>query len=152
MRRMRALVAGGVIVGLLAMAGCAARPDLSGLEDELGQVDGVNGAIVWTTHPGAPWNTQVNVTLFLDEASSDAVIDAARAAGPVLAADPSASRHDVTIAFADAQRADYTRDSISSAPPVTVMPEVYEHLGLQDTGAHMILIRAGGLGPIADAG
>lgn len=152
MRRMRGLVAGGVILGVLAMAGCAASPDLSDLEDELGQVEGVNGAIVWATHPGAPWNTQVNVTLFLDEASSEAVIDATRAAGPVLAADPSASRHDVSIAFADADRADYTRDSISSAPSVTVMPEVYEALGLQDTGAHMILIRAGALSPIAEAG
>lgn len=152
MRRMRALVAGGVVVGLLALAGCAARPDVSGLEDELGQVDGVNGAIVWTTHPGAPWNTQVNVRLFLDEASSDAVAAAMDAALPVLAADPQARRHDVAVSFADADRADYTSENASSAPTITILPEVYEQIGRQDTGRYMIMLRAGELEALAGDG
>lgn len=152
MRRMRTMLAGGIVLGMLTLSACAANPDLSGLEEQLAQVDGVNGAVVWSTHPGAPWNTQVNVALFLDEASSAAVAAAMEGALPVLAADPEASRHDVAVSFAHADSADYTRDTVSRAPKVTVLPEVYEQLGLTDTGAHMILVRAGELDALTSGG
>jgi hypothetical protein len=145
MRRMRTMLAGGIVLGMLALSACAADPDVSGLEEELAQIDGVNGAVVWSTHPGAPWNTQVNVTLFLDEASSASVAAAMEGALPVLAADPQAGRHDVAVSFADADRADYTVDDVATAPQITVMPEVYEQLGLADTGRYLILLRAGEL-------
>ena len=63
----------------------------------------------------------------------------------MLAGDPAARRHDVAVSFADADRADYTREEAPGAPSITVMPEVYERLGLKDTGPHMILLRAGDL-------
>lgn len=141
MRRMRTALAGGIVLGMLALSACAADPDVSGLEDRLSQIDGVNGALVWSTHPGAPWNTQVNVTLFLDEASTSAVTAAMNDALPILAGDPEASRHDVAVGFADGDRADYTRENASSASAITVLPEVYEQLGLTDTGAYVIVLR-----------
>lgn len=145
MRRMRTVLAGGIVLGMLALSACAGDPEVSGLEEQLSQIDGVNGALVWSTHPGAPWNTQVNVALFLDEASTAAVTTAMEGAIPVLAADPVASRHDVAVSFAHGDRADYTRENFSRAPEVTILPEVYAELGLTDTGAQMILVRAGEL-------
>ncbi len=143
MRRMRAALAGGIVIGMLALAGCAGESDVSGLQDELSQVDGVNGALVWPSHPGAPWNTQINVTLFLEEGSTDAVVAAAQAAAPVLAADPAASRHDVTIAFVEAGSGQFTRETVVEAPTVTVMPEAYERLGLAEGSPYMVTLRPG---------
>ncbi|MDY0907951.1 hypothetical protein [Microbacterium sp. CFBP9034] len=137
----RGVVVAVLALGALALAGCASNPDLTGLESDLGQVDGVNGAFVWPTHSGAPWNTQVQVMLFLDDSSDDAVVEAVRGSAAVIAADAEASRHDVTISFVDGDRADYADRSDASAAEISVMPPVYEALGLPEGSVYAITLR-----------
>jgi ethanolamine utilization microcompartment shell protein EutS len=150
MRRRRTAAAALVALAALSLAGCAGDPDLSTLEGDLAQVEGVNGAFVWSTHSGAPWNTQVQIMLFLDDASDDGVIRAVRGAAPVIAGDASAARHDVHVSFVDGDRASYSDRLETTADQVTVMPVVYEELGLQDSGRYSIVLRPADLSALAD--
>lgn len=117
-----------------ALVGCTAASDVSGLESQLAGIDNVNGAAASVTHPGAPWNTQVVVSLYLDDASDDGVVEAVRAAAPVLAADPVASRNDVVLSFVDGQRSDYATDFDAQKDEISVNPDVYRALGIPDRG------------------
>jgi len=118
-----------------ALVGCTANADVSELESQLAGIDNVNGATASVTHPGAPWNTQVVVSLYLDDASDEGVVEAVRAAAPVLSTDPVASRHDVVLSFVDGQRSDYETDFDAQRDEISVNPEVYATLGILDRGA-----------------
>lgn len=137
-------------VGVLALSGCASDPDLSSLESNLSQLDGVNGATAYTTHSGAPWNTQVVVMLFLDDPSDEAVIASTVAAVPVLADDPTASRHEVSIAYVDGDKADYADRSDAYRDGITIMPVVFETFGLPDGGSSFLRLSAADVRRIAD--
>lgn len=121
-------------LGVLVLSGCAGNPDLTGLEGELAELEGVNGAAAYTTHSGAPWNTQVVVMLFLDDSSDAAVLASAEAAAPVLAADPTASSHEVSIAFIDGDRADYASPRDGYSDDIMITPAVTDPLGVEPTG------------------
>lgn len=137
---LRTAIAATLIVGALSLAGCAGNPDLSSLESELSDVEGVNGAMAWPTHSGAPWNTQINVLLFVDDPSDEGLIDAVRAAAPVLAADSVASRNEVTIGFVDGDRDDYSERSEAFGDELVVMEIVPQTLGVRDSGRAMLVL------------
>lgn len=139
-RALTALAAAvALCAGTLALAGCSADPDTSGLEAELGGVDGVNGAFVWTTHPNAPWVTHVQVMLFLDDPSETGVVDAVRAAAPVLAADGAAASADaIGLTFVDGQRSDYASRGEAGRDVVAVTPDMARELGVADVGKRQL--------------
>lgn len=134
MKRMRIALGVVAAVGALALCGCAADTELSGLETQLAEVGGVNGAIVYTTHSGAPWNTQVQVMLFVDDPSGDAIAGVARDAVTVLAADPTASRNEVTMSFVDGRRAEYPDRFSAFRDQITIPAAVYAELGAGEGG------------------
>lgn len=146
---MRGALAALLTAGALALAGCAADPDVSALESGLERADGVNGAMVYTTHSGAPWNTQVQVLLFVDDPSDDGIAGAVRGAAPILAEDPVASRHEVTIRLIDGDRDDYADRFAAAADEITVLPEVFEALGVPDTGPYSITLQPAELRRVA---
>jgi hypothetical protein len=139
-----------VAVGALTLTGCAGNPDLADLEANLSKIDGVNGAMAYTTHSGAPWNTQVVVMLFLDEPTDEGIVASTRAAAPVLADDPTASRHEVSIAFIDGDRADYDSQSEAYRDDLTIMPAVVDALGLPDTGSSFVTLSPDDVRRLAD--
>lgn len=155
-RRRRTLTALAVAVTLctggLALTGCAADPDTAGLEADLGAVDGVNGAFVWTTHPNAPWVTHVQVMLFLDDPSETGVVDAVRAAAPVLAADDAAASADaVGLTFVDGQRADYSVRGEATRDVIAVTPDIARELGVAETGKRQLQVSPADLRALAAA-
>lgn len=129
-----------VVVGALALSGCTSDPDLSGLETELSDVDGINGAIATTQHSGAPWNTATVVLLFLDDPSGEGVIDSVRGAAPVLADDPAVAQHPVSLIFIDGDRDDYADRSSALADRVIVTPAVFEALGVAGSGGESLTL------------
>ncbi|MEI2269931.1 hypothetical protein OHB93_11460 [Microbacterium sp. No. 7] len=129
--------------GALGLSGCAASadPDTAGLESELASVGGVNGAFVWTTHPNAPWVTRVQVMLFLDDPSDAGVVDAVRAAAPVLSADDAVADADaVALTFIDGQRGDYTARGEANRDVIGLAPEIASTLGVTDAGKRQLLV------------
>lgn len=150
MKRFRAGFTIVAAIGVLALSGCAGNPDLSDLEANLAGIDGVNGAMAYTTHSGAPWNTQVVVMLFLDDSSDQALIASTEAAAPVLAEDPSASRHEVSIAYIDGERSAYTDRSDAYRDDITIMPVVSETLGVADSGPGFLRLSPDDVRRIAD--
>ncbi|MFI8633249.1 hypothetical protein ACIGEP_11690 [Microbacterium sp. NPDC077663] len=146
------LAAVTLCAGALVLAGCAADRDTSALETDLGAVDGVNGAFVWTTHPNAPWVTHVEVMLFLDDPSETGVVDAVRAAAPVLAADDAAASADaIGLTFVDGQRSDYTARGEATRDVIAVTPDIARQLGVADTGTRRLQLRPADLGALAGA-
>lgn len=150
MRRMRTALAIAAAFGALALSGCAATPDLSGLESHLAEIDGVNGAMVYTTHSGAPWNTQVVVLLFLDDSSGESVVASAQSAAPVLVDDPAASGHEVTMYFIDGERGDYATRSEAFADSIPVTSALAEELGVTQPGSEALRLSADQISRITD--
>jgi hypothetical protein len=152
MKRMpvRTVLAATLAIGALALGGCAADPDVAGLEAGLSEAAGVNGAMVYTTHSGAPWNTQVQVLLFVDDPSDEGLVTAVRGAAPVLAEDPVASRHEVTIRLIDGERSDYPDRFAASADEITVLPTVFDALGVPDTGPYSLTLQPDEVRAIAE--
>jgi len=150
MRRLRTALAIVAAIGALALTGCAASPDLSGLESDLGEIDGVNGAMAYTTHSGAPWNTQVVVLLFLDDPSGDAVVASAQSAAPVLADDPAASGNEVSLYFIDGERGDYASRSEAFRDSIPVTSALAETLGVTQPGSESLRLSPDDVSRIAD--
>lgn len=153
MNRMRTVIAVlALSAGAVALAGCAGDPDTGALEDQLTGVPGVNDASVAVLHPGAPWNTEVAVWLFVDDASVDGLVDAARGAAPVLAADGTASRNTVLLAFIEGEPGDYTdrREAIRSELPLA--SEVYAELGLPEHDNYALKLEPADLATLAAGG
>ena len=130
MKRMRMALALTLVAGALALSGCSSDPDLSGVESQLAEVDGINGAIADTQHSGAPWNTATVILLFLDDASDEGIASSVRGAAPVLADNPAVSRNPVTLIFIDGDRDDYDSRSAALADDVIVTSEVADSLGI----------------------
>ena len=150
MKRFRAVLAIAVAIGTLALAGCASDPDVGGLESGLSEVDGVNGALAYTTHSGGPWNTQVVVLLFVDDPSEEAVVATARAAAPVLADDPASSGREVAVYFIDGDRADYEGRSAAFADAVPVTPALAEALSVSQPGSEALRLSPDDVRRLAD--
>jgi len=150
MKRIRTALVIAVAIGALALSGCAADPDLSGLESNLAEIDGVNGALAYTTHSGGPWNTQVVVLLFLDDPSDAGVIASVQAAAPVLADDPTASGHEVALSFIDGDRDDYASRSEAFADDIVIMPVVSDTLGVPESGTDFLRLSPADVRRIAD--
>lgn len=134
MKRIRTALAIVVALGALSLSGCASDPDLSGLEQGLADLDGVNGTIAYTTHSGAPWNTQVVVVLFLDEVSDQDVVATTQAAAPVLADDPASAGREVSLYFVGGDRGDYASTSEALRDGVVITPELAQSLGVAMSG------------------
>lgn len=150
MRMMRSVpVAVILVAGALGITGCAGDPDLAPLEAELSAIDGTSGAIAWVNHSGAPWNTQVNIQLFMDDLSDEDLIEAVQAAAPILAADPTAGRTRVTIRFVDGDRDDYADHYEASADDIPISAEVAEALGLRDPGTPSLVLSPADVDAIA---
>lgn len=150
MKRMRTALAIVAAIGALALTGCAASPDLSGLESELAAIDGINGAMAYTTHSGAPWNTQVVVLLFLDDPTDDAVVASVQSAAPVLADDPTASGNEVTLSFIDGDRSDYASRSEAFADSIPVTSDLAEAFGVTQPGSEMLRLSPGDVRRLAE--
>ncbi|WP_082569405.1 hypothetical protein [Microbacterium sp. Root180] len=134
MKRVRTVLAIAAAIGALTLTGCAADPDMSGLEQDLATIDGVNGSMAYATHSGAPWNTQVVVVLFLDDPSDQTIVTTTQAAAPVLADDPASAGREVSIYFVDGDRGDYGRSSEAFRDAVVITPELAESLGVTMPG------------------
>lgn len=150
MKMLRCVLAAAVGLGALSLAGCAGDPDLAPLESRLAEVDGVNGAMAWPTHSGAPWNTQVNLMLFVDDSSEEALIAAVRATAPTLASDPVAGRNEVSISFVDGDRADYTDRFEASDAEVRFSDAVTQTLGVRDLSGEVLVLSPDDVRRIAD--
>lgn len=149
-----ALAAITVCAGTIGLSGCAAAaaPDTAGLETELASVAGVNGAFVWTTHPNAPWVTRVQVMLFLDDPSDAGVVDAVRAAAPVLSADDAVADADaVGLTFIDGRRSDYTARGEANRDVIGLSPEIATTLGAKDAGKRQLLVSPDELRALTEA-
>lgn len=134
MKRIRTALAIAATLGALTLSGCASNPDLSGLEQGLAGLDGVNGSLAYTTHSGAPWNTQVVVLLFVDDPSEEGVVAATQAAAPVLADDPASAGREVSVYFIDGDRGDYAGRSEAFRDSVVITPELAQSLGVEMNG------------------
>ena len=136
----KTVLATGLAIGILALAGCAADPDVSGLESSLGGIDGVSGADVSVAHSNGPWQTQINVLLFVDDPSIAAVAEVVRQAAPVLAADPASSAREVSIVAIDGDPAELTTRSEALAAHAPVMKSVGEDLGLDNRSTQWLTL------------
>lgn len=131
MRIARAVAGLAVAAGVLAITGCAAAdPDVASLDSELASVPMVNAAQATVSHPGAPWNTEIVVTLFVSDASDQTVIDAVRGAAPVLAGDPDIAKHPVSIGLLPGEPADYASASDYAANQIVIGDAVAADLGI----------------------
>lgn len=139
-----------IALGSLALAGCAGDPDVTDLQTQLSEVDGVNDATVSVTHSNFPWETQLVVTLFIEDATDDGVVDVTRAAAPVFVADPVASRHEVSIYFVPGQQSDYDSEFDAQGEELVVTPEVAAALGVPDAGPHSLRLSPSQMRAIAD--
>lgn len=140
MRKLRAILALTAVVGALALTGCAADPDVSGLEASIAESGGVNGVIADVQHPGAPWNTEIGLLLCLDDVSDDAVIDSVHRVAPVLAADDATAGRTVSLAFIDGVCADYADRRAALNDRIRVMDVVHETFGVADSGSAFLTL------------
>jgi hypothetical protein len=150
MRLLRGILAATVVLGAVSLAGCAGNPDLGPLESQLSEVEGVNGAMAWPTHSGAPWNTQVNLLLFVEDPSEEGLVDAVRAAAPVLAGDSAAGRHEVSIGFVEGDPANYEDRFAAFRDQALFSAAVAETLGGRDLGGEMIVLTPDDVRRLAD--
>ncbi len=97
MKTTRALIAVGIVASTLALTGCSPAADTTGLAAEITQSAGVLATTVDITHPGAPWNTELLVRIYVDDPSVESVAQKVRAIAPALARDATASSHTVGI-------------------------------------------------------
>ncbi|MCW3492811.1 hypothetical protein [Microbacterium sp. SSM24] len=134
MKRIRTALVIAAAIGTLTLSGCASNPDVTGLEQSLSEIDGVNGSLAYTTHSGAPWNTQVVVLLFVDDPTEEGVVATTRAAAPVLAEDPASAGREVSVYFIDGERADYAGRSEAFRDSVVITPELAQSLGVELSG------------------
>ena len=134
-KMMRAALAITATVGALALSGCAANPDVSGLEAELAAIEGVNGVMVHTTHSGAPWNTQIRVNFFIDDPADETLIAVVEAAAPVLAEDSASAGREVSLRFVDGDRADYTEPPPGFGDLALISRDVAASLGIAQSGS-----------------
>lgn len=151
MKRIRAVMVAAVAIGALALTGCAGSPDLSDLEAELAQVQGVNGSIAYATHSGAPWNTQIVVLLFVDDPSPSAVVATTQAVAPVLADDSASSGREVSLYFINGDRDDYSGRSAAFSDAVPVTSEMAESLGVSQPGSEALRLTPRDVRRLAEA-
>ena len=150
MKRFRAALAIAVAIGAFALTGCASDPDVGGLESGLAGIEGVNGAMAYTTHSGGPWSTQVVVLLFVDDPADEAVVAAATAAAPVLTDDPASSGREVTLYFIDGDRAQYEGRSAAFADAIPVTPALAEAVGVSQPGSESLRLAPDDVRRLAD--
>ncbi|WP_169583047.1 MULTISPECIES: hypothetical protein [Microbacterium] len=134
MKRIRIVLAIAAAIGALTLTGCATDPDTSGLEQDLAAIDGVNGSVAYATHSGAPWNTQIVVVLFVDDAAEKSIVTTAQAAAPVLADDPASAGREVSIYFVPGDRGDYGSNSEAFRDAAVITPELAQSLGVTMPG------------------
>lgn len=121
----------GMLVGVLALTGCAAGIDVSTTEAKIGAVAGVNDATVRITHPGAPWNTETIVRLYVSDDSASAVAQAVRGMTAAVVGEPIA-RHGMVVVAHPGRAADQAgKDPVDiSAGDLPVMRDVAADLGV----------------------
>jgi hypothetical protein len=151
MKRIRAVMVLAAAIGALALTGCSADPDVSGLESDLAQVQGVNGSMAYATHSGAPWNTQIVVLLFVDDPSPDAVVATAQAAAPVLADDSASSGREVSLYFINGDRADYSGRSAAFSDAIPVTSDIAESLGVSQPASESLRLTPRDVRRLAEA-
>ncbi|NYG07973.1 hypothetical protein BJ986_002460 [Phycicoccus badiiscoriae] len=69
----------GVLATVVALAGCGS-PDPAAVQSAIASAPGIQGARVKVEHPGAPWNSQTGITIYVADSSTDAVTAAVRSA------------------------------------------------------------------------
>jgi len=133
---------------MVVLAGCAANPDVQGVQDGLEGLPGVNGADVSVQHPGAPWNTRIVVSMYLDDGSQAAAISAVEAAAPVLADAPEVSRHPVMITLVHGDIADFPTGP-TRTDTILLNPDTYATLGLEHTGGESVQLTSDDIARLA---
>lgn len=93
----RRLIAGGILASALALVGCSPATDTTALATDITSTAGTLGTTVDITHPGAPWNTELLVRIYVDDPSVESVAQKVQLIAPVLAQDATASSHTVGI-------------------------------------------------------
>lgn len=152
MRRLRFALGACAAAAVLLTSGCAADSNTSALEDSLASTPGVNSALSWVTHPGAPWNTEVQVILFLDAGTDDAVVAATEGASRILAADDVSRGHTVQMSYVEGRREDYpTRDDALS-DKLPFGGGVFERLGLPESSTNALRLSPGDVQRLASGG
>jgi len=131
MRSIRVALGVALTLGALSLAGCAASPDMGDLAAHLEEVDGVNAVSADVGHPGAPWNTEVVVRLFVDDPSDAEFTSVIRGAIPALADDPTTARHGATVMFIEGVPGDYDNSGQQLRGKLRPGSKVYDELGLE---------------------
>jgi hypothetical protein len=130
MNRLRPAIGAVLAVAVLALTGCMANPDVSGVRDGLDAIDGVNGVEVFVEHPGTPWTTIIVANLYVGAATQDDIVAVVEAAIPVLADAPDVARHRVSLTFIDGAIADFPNGA-QLPDKILVARDSYLRLGLE---------------------
>ncbi|WP_203579745.1 hypothetical protein [Microbacterium hibisci] len=103
-----------VATASVALVACAPDPDLSAVESELAAVENVTAATASPQHSNFPWETQVNIDLYVEQTGEESLLHTVREIAPVLAADRATSRFKTTINFYEGEPADYGENGATS--------------------------------------
>ena len=127
----------GVIAVVLALSGCAS-PDPAPAQSALATAPGIQGADVVITHPGAPWNTEAIVTLYVADDSVPTVAAAVRSAAKALDGGPVAD-HPVTVFIIPGRPSDYSTRGAAVDARLRALDGVADALGVpRDHGGDAI--------------
>jgi hypothetical protein len=124
----RGVFLAGVIAVALALSGCAS-PDPVPAQSALATAPGIQGADVVITHPGAPWNTEAIVTLYVADESVPSVAAAVRSAAKALDGGPVAD-HPVTVFVIPGKPSDYSSNGAAVDARLRTLDGVADALGL----------------------
>jgi hypothetical protein len=124
----KGIMMAGAIAGLLTLAGCSSV-NASDVKSHLESAQGVQGASVKVSHPGAPWNTETLITLFIADGSAQSITTAIRSSARAIAADEVA-KHGVSFFVVPGKPSDYP-DIRSSDPELRIPRAVFDDLGLE---------------------
>ncbi|MCI0156402.1 hypothetical protein KNO15_06800 [Leifsonia shinshuensis] len=91
----KAIVMAGVLATVLGLAGCAS-PDPAPVQSAIATAPGILDARVVIGHSGAPWNVDPIITLYLADASADAIEAAVRSTAKAISGDDVA-KHPVSV-------------------------------------------------------
>lgn len=139
MMKGKGIVMAGVLAGILGLAGCSS-PDPAPVQSAIASAPGVQDARVVIAHPGAPWNNQSSVTVYVADSSPDSV-DAAVRSAVVALSTGSLAGLPVMITVVEGKPSDFSADHPDDGARVKDLSSAAESLGvsLRSPGDYLYL-------------
>lgn len=130
----------GIMASMLALVGCSPATDNTALAEEITRASGVLGTTVDITHPGAPWNTELLVRVYVDDPSVESVAQKVRLIAPVLAQDATARSHTVGITAVQGAPAAVAASGSQGQATLEIMVKVAGVLQVSSGGNSVLLL------------